>query len=105
MAQELASNEKEKKHTHKTGVYKNYYSMFQGIITKNFEEFGIDDKDIGYIGLAMSISCAMVATIISILVAKKLRTKLKMTIICLLSAGAFFFFWLSLICQDYIPYR
>lgn len=77
---------------------------WQGIITKNFEEFGIDDKDIGYIGLAMSISCAMVATIISILVAKKLRTKLKMTIICLLSAGAFFFFWLSLICQDYIPY-
>jgi len=77
---------------------------WQGIITKNFEEFGIGDKDIGYIGLAMSISCAMVATVISILVAKKLRTKLKMTIICLLGAGAFFFLWLSLICQDYISY-
>ena len=89
----------------KTGVYKHYHSIFQGIITKNFEEFGIGDKDIGYIGLAMAISCAMVATVISILVAKKLRTKLKMTIICLLGAGAFFFFWLSLICQDYIPYR
>jgi len=63
---------------------------WQGIITTNFEDLGIGDKETGYIGLAMSISCAIFATVISVLVAKKLRTKLKLTIIILLSLGAFF---------------
>ena len=53
--------------------------MLQGIITTNFEDLGIGDKETGYIGLAMSISCAIFATVISVLVAKKLRTKLKVT--------------------------
>ena len=70
--------EKLEKEQNSTNTIVNCY-ILQGIITTNFEELGIGDKETGYIGLAMSISCAIFATVISVLVAKKLKTKLKVT--------------------------
>ena len=55
--------------------------LFQGIITANFEELGIDDKQTGYIGVGMSISCAIVSSLISFLVAKKLKNRLKVSLL------------------------
>ena len=57
-------------------------NMFQGIITKNFEDIGIDETKTGYIGLAMAISCSITATVLSFGIPKILKRHLKAS--CLL---------------------
>ena len=55
--------------------------MFQGIITKNFEDIGIDETKTGYIGLAMAISCSITATVLSFGIPKILKRHLKVSFV------------------------
>lgn len=80
-----------------------FLAGWQGVMALNFQPLGVSDEDIGFLGfLAILVQCAVAVSVS--FVQDRFRSKIKVSVITLLTLASGMFLWLALLCLEVIPY-